>query len=69
MGLLVKAGTGYPVEPNMDVSKHQHSREGTAALPYAEISLFGADKFNDIPLNRFRVVSSLHVKIRRFETQ
>ena len=52
MGLLVKAGTGYPVEPNMDVSKHQHSREGTAALPYAEISLFGTDMFNEIRLNR-----------------
>ena len=38
------------------------TREGTAALPYAEISVFGADKFNDIPLNRFRVVSSLHLQ-------
>ena len=61
MGLLVEAGDGYPAQPNMDAPK-QNTREGTAALPYAENSIFGTDKLNDIPMNRFRVVSSHNSK-------
>ena len=36
--VLVKAGTRYPAEPNMDVPKLRNAREGIAALPYTEIS-------------------------------
>ena len=38
MGLLVEAGDGYRAQPNMDVRKYRNTREGTAALPDAEIS-------------------------------
>ena len=48
MGLLVEAGDGYRAQPNMDVPKYRKTREGTAALPYAEISECGTDKFNEI---------------------
>ena len=48
IGLLVEAGDGYRAQPNMDVPKYRNTREGTAALPYAEISECGTDKFNEI---------------------
>ena len=56
MGLLVEAGDGYRAQPNMDVRKYRNTREGTAALPYAEISECGTDKFNEIQLKRTRAV-------------
>ena len=59
MGLLVEAGDGYRAQPNMDVPKYRTTREGTAALPYAEISLFGANKFNEIRLLRTCVVGHM----------
>ena len=40
----------------MDVRKYRNTREGTAALPYAEISLFGTDMFNEIRLIRTRAL-------------
>ena len=59
MGLLVEAGDGYPAQPDMYVPKYRTTREGTAALPYAENSLFGTDKFNDIRLIRTCVVGHI----------
>ena len=56
MGLLVEAGDGYPAQPNMVVPNYRNTREGTAALPYAEMSEDGTDKFNEIRLNRTRSV-------------
>ena len=56
MGLLVEAGDGYRAQPNVTVLNNRNAREGTAALPYAEISLFGTDMFNEIRLIRTRAV-------------
>ena len=56
MGRLVEAGDGYRAQPNMDVPKYRNTREGTAIIPYAEISLFGTDMFNEIRLIRTRAL-------------
>ena len=56
MGLLVEAGDGYPVEPNMDVPKIQNPQAYTAVRPYAEMSDCGTDIFNEIRLIRTRAV-------------
>ena len=56
MGLLVEAGDGYRAQPNVTVLNNRNAREGTAALPDAEISLFGTDMFNEIRLIRTRAV-------------
>ena len=56
MGLLVEAGDGYRAQPNVTLLNNRNAREGTAALPCAEISECGTDKFNEIRLNRTRAL-------------
>ena len=52
----MEAGDGYRAHPNVTVLNNRNAREGTAALPYAEISLFGTDMFNEIRLIRTRAL-------------
>ena len=52
----MKAGDGYRAQPNVTVLNNRNAREGTAALPYTEISERGTDKFNEIRLNRTRAL-------------
>ena len=63
MGLLVEAADGYPTQPYVDGYKSRNAREGTAALPYTEISESDTDIVIEIRLKRFHVVTKRGDKI------